>query len=145
MKTITKIMLFVIVLAVMGCFEKQHDSRIYLREGVRSDSLIDNIVTRLVTGAFSALIGEKIEITQAIMKRNDAGFLELHVNGYNRSYQTKRFRYRVEWLDKDGLLIQSKTSVWLPASAMGKSPFSLKVVAPRPGAVNFRMDTKKWE
>jgi uncharacterized protein YcfL len=141
MKTITNILILVIVFAVMGCFEQQHDSRIYLREGVRSDSLVDNIVTRPVAYAFSALIGEKIEVTQAIMKRNDAGFLELHVNGYNRSYQTKRFRYRVEWLDESGLLIQSKTSVWLPMSAMGKSPFGFKVVAPTPKATNFRMDT----
>ena len=144
MKTITNIMLFVIAVVITGCFE-QHDSRIHLREAVGSDSLIDNIVTRPVAYAFSALIGEGIEITEAVMKRNDAGFLELHVNGYNRSYKTKRFRYRVEWLDENGLLIQSKTSVWLRASAMGKSPFSLKVVAPTPKAVNFRMDTRKWE
>ena len=144
MKTITNIMLFVIAVVITGCSE-QHDSRIHLREDVKSDSLISNIVTRPVVHAFSALIGESIEITEAVTKRNDAGFLELHVNGYNRSYKTKRFRYRVEWLDEDGLLIQSKTSVWLPASAMGKSPFSLKAVAPTPKAVNFRMDTKKWE
>ena len=144
MKTITNIMLFVIVVVITGCFE-QHDSRIHLREEVRSDSLVDNIVTRPVAHAFGALIGEGIEITQAVTKRNDAGFLELHINGYNRSYQTRRFRYRVEWLDENGLLIQSKTSVWLPASAMGKSPFSLKAVASTPEAVNFRMDTKKWK
>lgn len=144
MKTITNILLFVIAVVIIGCFE-QHDSRIHLREDIRSDSLADNIVTRPVAYVFSALIGEGIEITEAITRRNDAGLLELHVNGHNRSYQTRRFRYRVEWLDEDGLLIQSKTSVWLPASAMGKSPFSLKAVAPRPEAVNFRMDTKKWE
>ncbi len=144
MKTITNILLFVIVAVVTGC-NGQRDSRIHLREEVRSDSLGNNIVTRPVAHAFSALIGEGIEVTQAVTKRNDAGFLELHVSGYNRSYKTKRFRYRVEWLDENGLLIQTKTSVWLPASAMGKSPFSLKVVAPRAEAVNFRMDTRKWE
>ncbi len=144
MKTITNILFFVVAVVITGCSE-QHDSRIHLREEVRSDSLIDNIVTRPVAHAFSALIGEGIEITEAVTKRNDAGFLELHVNGYNRSYQTRRFKYRVEWLDEDGLLIQSKTSVWLRTSAMGKSPFSFKAVAPTPKAVNFRMDTRKWE
>ena len=144
MKTITNILLLVVAVVITGCNEQQ-DSRIHLREGVRSDSLAGNIVTRPVAHAFSALIGEGIEITEAVTKRNDAGFLELHVNGHNRSFQTKRFRYRVEWLDEDGLLIQTKTSVWLRTSAMGKSPFSFKVVAPTPEAVNFRMDTKKWE
>ena len=144
MKTITRILLFVVALVLTGWVEEA-DSRIYVRDEVKSDSLVSNIVTRPVAHAFSALIGESIEIREAITMRSDAGFLELHVNGYNRSYKTKRFRYRVEWLDENGLLIQSKTSVWLPASAMGKSPFSLKVVAPTPKAVNFRMDTKKWE
>jgi len=143
MKTITNILLLGIAVMITGCHE--HDSRIHLRQEVRSDSLIDNIVTRPVAYAFSALIGEGIEITEAVTRRNNAGFLELHVNGYNRSYQTRRFKYRVEWLDEDGLLIQTKTSVWLRTSAMGKSPFSFKVVAPTPKAVNFRMDTKKWE
>ena len=143
MKTITNILLFGIAVMITGCHE--HDSRIHLRSEVKSDSLIDNIVTRPVAYAFSALIGEGIEITEAVTRRNNAGFLELHVNGYNRSYQTRRFKYRVEWLDEDGLLIQTKTSVWLRTSAMGKSPFSFKVVAPTPKAVNFRMDTKKWE
>jgi len=144
MKTITNILLFVIAVAITGCFE-QRDSRIHLREEIRSDTLGDNIVTRPVAHAFSALIGEGIEITQAVTRRNRAGFLELHINGFNRSQFTKKFKYRVEWLDENGLLIQSKTSVWLPASAMGKSPFSLKAVAPTPKAVNFRMDTRKWE
>ena len=128
---------------ITGC--REHDPRIHLRQEVRSDSLIDNIVTRPVAYAFSALIGEGIEITEAVTRRNNAGFLELHVNGYNRSYQTRRVKYRVEWLDENGLLIETKTSVWLRTSAMGKSPFSFKVVAPTPKAVNFRMDTKKWE
>lgn len=142
MKTITNILFFVITMLVIGCHE-QDDPRIHLREGIGSDTPGTNIVTRIVSHAFSALIGEDIEITEAITQRNDTGFLEVHINGYNRSYQTKRFRYKVEWLDKNGLLIQSRASVWLPALAMGKSPFSLKAVASKPEAVDFRMDTKK--
>lgn len=141
MKNLTLIFLLLTFLA-NGCYQP-YDSRIHLREEVRSDSLDDNIVTRPVAHAFSALIGEGIVINEAITRRNDAGFLELHVSGHNQSYQTKRFRYRVEWLDENGLLIETKTSVWLPMSAMGKSPFSFKVVAPRPEAVNFRIDTRK--
>jgi len=145
MKTITNILLFALALVVMSCHEQQRDPRIHLREEVRSDNLVDNIVTRPVAHAFSALFGEGIEITEAVTRRNKAGILELYVNGHNRSYKTRRFKYRVEWLDENGLLIQTKTSVWLRMSAMGKSPFSFKVVAPSPKAVNFRMDTRKWE
>ena len=127
-----------------GC-NQQKDERIHVREGVASDNLLSNIVTRPVGAAFSAIIGEGIVIDKAFTKRNDAGLLEVYVNGFNKSVGTKRFRYRVEWLDEDGQMIETKTSVWLPMSAMGKQPFSFKVVAPRPEAVNFRMDTRKWE
>jgi uncharacterized protein YcfL len=143
MKTITNILLVALVLSFAAC--DQQPSKIHIREGIRSDDLGNNIVTRPVVYAFSALIGEGIEIDEAILGRNDTGYLELNINGHNRSYSTKRFRYKIEWLDKNGLMIQTKTSTWLPASATGKSSFSLKAVAPRVEAVDFRMDTKKWE
>ena len=134
------------MLAVLFCgCSKTGDSRIHMREGVGSDTLGSNIVTRPVTHAFSALIGEGLEITEAVTRRNAAGFLELFVTGQNKSYNTKRFRYKVTWLDADGLPVETKTSTWLPMSATGKTTFSFKVVAPRTEAVDFRMDTRKWE
>ncbi len=140
-----KILLLISVIFLTGCGSKQNDSRIHVREGVASDTLGSNIVTRPVTHAFSALVGDGIEVTEAVTRRNDAGFLELYVSGVNKSYNTRRFRYRVEWLDADGLIVGTKTTTWLPMSAMGKSPFSFKVVAPRANAVDFRIDTRKWE
>ena len=137
--------LFLVFIVVGSGCHKQEDSRIHVREGVASDTLGSNIVTRPVTHAFSALVGDGIEVTEAVKRRNDAGFLELYISGVNKSYKTKRFRYRVEWLDADGLIVGTKTTTWLPQSAMGKSPFSFKVVAPRTNAVDFRMDTRKWE
>jgi uncharacterized protein YcfL len=143
MKTITSILLCGFVLMFVSCEEQA--SQVHLRSEVASDNLADNIVTRPVAYAFSALIGEGIEVNKAVMRRNNAGNLELNVDGFNHSQFIKQFKYRVEWLDKDGVVIQTKTSVWLRMSAMGKSPFSFKVVAPTPDAVNFRMDTQKWE
>lgn len=133
-----------LIVFATGC-ARQAEPRVNVREGVASDTLASNIVTRPVTHAFSALIGEGIVVNKAIVKRNESGMLEVQVDGFNQSYNTKRFRYRVEWLDENGGIIETKTSVWLPMSAMGKQPFSFKVVAPRPEAVNFRMDTRKWE
>lgn len=143
MKTITNILLVALAFTFTAC--DQQPAQIHVREGIGSDTLGSNIVTRPVAHFFSALIGEGIEIDEAILARNDTGFLELNINGHNRSYNTRRFRYRIEWLDANGLMIQTKTSTWLPASATGKSSFSLKAVAPRVEAVQFRMDTKKWE
>jgi len=143
MKTITNILLIILAFTFAAC--DRPTEKIHVREEIRSDDIASNIVTRPVAHAFSALIGEGIEIDKAVLMNNDSGFLELNINGHNRSYSTKRFRYKIEWLDANGLMIQTKTSTWLPASAMGKSSFSLKAVAPRVEAVDFRMDTKKWE
>jgi len=143
MKAITNILLVALAFTFTAC--DQPTEKIHIREEIRSDDLASNIVTRPVAYAFSALIGEGIEIDEAILMNNDSGFLELNINGHNRSYNTKRFRYKIEWLDANGLMIQTKTSTWLPASATGKSSFSLKAVAPRVEAVDFRMDTRKWE
>ena len=143
MKTITNILLAALVFTFAAC--DQQPAQIHVREGIRSDDLGNNIVTRPVMQFFSAVFGEGIEIDKAILARNDTGFLELNINGHNRSYNTKRFRYKIEWLDANGLMVQTKTSTWLPHSATGKSSFSIKAVAPRKEAVQFRMDTKKWE
>ena len=141
-KLVISLAAFIILTA--GC-NKPVEPRVNVREGVASDTLLNNYLTRPVAVAFSALIGEGIILTDVQTNKNDAGLLEVYVSGFNKSYGTKKFRYRVEWLDEKGLLIETKTSVWLPMSAMGKQPFSFKVVAPRPDAVNYRMDTRKWE
>jgi uncharacterized protein YcfL len=141
-----KLGLALTALIVLGCGSyKPHDERIHLREQIRSDTFESNIVTRPIAHAFSDLAGEGLGVTNATTRRNEAGLLELQVEGYNKSYRTKRFRYRVEWLDENNFVIDTKTSVWLPMSAMGRSPFNIKAVAPKPEAVNFKMDTRKWE
>jgi len=140
------ILCILLVFVGVGCGHKSEDPRINVRSGVGSDTPGSNVITRPIANAFSALIGEGIEINKAVMNRNDkSDLIEIFVSGYNRSPGTKRFRYRVEWLDANGLVIDTKTSVWLPMSAMGKSTFQIKAVSPRSEAVNFRMDTRKWE
>ncbi len=80
-------LLIALIVFASGC-RKPSDSRIHLREGVGSDTLGSNIVTKPVVHAFSALIGEGIEVTEAVTRKNNAGFLELYVNGHNKSYRT---------------------------------------------------------
>ena len=117
----------------------------HAREGVGSDSLGSNIITRPIQEALNAITCRGIVISNALTSRNTAGFLEVQVNGYNQSMETKRFRYRFEWLDETGRLLETKTSVWLPFSVTGNQPFSIKATAPREQATTFRMDTRRWE
>jgi len=134
-------LLCVITLWSFGC--QSQDKGVILQEGVASDTLANNIVTRPVIHAFSALIGEGLEVKQAVTRVNKDGFMELEVNGYNKSFDVRKFEYKVEWLDGSGMVIDSTTNKWLTWSAAGKSPFTIKAVAPRTTAVDFRMNTRQ--
>jgi hypothetical protein len=138
------LLLFFAAAAVLlvSCGETK-DKRINLDTGVKSDNLANNALTRPIAGAFSLLIGEGIDLRDAKVFTNDAGFMEIQVTGYNRAVYTKRFDYKVEWLDKNGVVVDSKASVWLSVSAKSRTTFSFKNVAPSKDSVDFRMNTRK--
>lgn len=138
------LLLFFALSAVLlnGCGETK-DKRVKLDSDVKSDNLENNSLTRPVYGAFSLLIGEGIDLKDVKVFTNDAGFMEIQVTGYNRAIYTKRFDYKIDWLDKNGVAVDSKASVWLPVSAKSRTTFSFKAVAPSKDAVDFRMNTRK--
>jgi uncharacterized protein YcfL len=142
-----KIFSFLLCAILIGgcCSTSSNDDRVNVHSGVKSDTLVDNYVTRPVAAAFSALVGDGIVVDKAVSKRNKSGFLEVNVLGHNNAVGTKKFRYKVEWLDASGVPIETKTSVWLPMSATARQPFAIKAVAPRVEAIDFRMDTRRWE
>lgn len=139
------ILLFaVLAILAAGC-PQQGDPRVHTRSGVGSDSVVSNVVTRPIQQALDAVTGRGIVVADVSTSRNESGFLVVQVNGYNQSMDTKRFRYRFEWLDESGNLLETKTSVWLSFSVTGNQPFNIRAIAPRTEAVTFRMDTRKWE
>lgn len=140
------LMLIATMVLVLGCDNnKQQDPRIKAQEGVASDTLASNIVTRPIAHVYSAITGERITFTNTSMRRNNGGFLEVQVKGYNNSYNTERFQYKIKWLDAEGFEIDSKTNVWQNKSASAKSEFTITVAATNPDAADFRMDTRDQE
>jgi uncharacterized protein YcfL len=126
-----------------GCASKPVDERINVDQGVGSDTLTDNIITRPFAYVISALLGHGIEITEVIENRTPEGYLDVQMRGYNKAHGIKRFDYRVEWLDANGMVIPTKTSVWIPVSAMGKSEVTFRFIAPNKDVVDFRLNTRK--
>jgi hypothetical protein len=141
MKIILSILLAAGVFCLVGCDEPV-DSRINMDDEVRSDTIFSNYVTRPVGNAFSGLAGHGIDIKNVATRTTDAGFMEVYVQGYNRSPSVKRFQYKVDWLDSQNLVIENITSTWLPVSAKGKAAFQFKAVAPTRKAVDFRINTR---
>jgi len=141
MRLMLNTLLLVAAVGVWGC--QQEDKRVIMTEDVKSDNALVNIVTKPVIHAFSWVIGEGVEIDRAVTYVNKDGFLQLEIAGHNRAFNPIRYEYKVEWLDKDGIVIDTTTSKWLLTSAAAKAPFAIKAVAPRTTAVNFRMNTRK--
>ena len=143
MKAAVGCALAVIGLAMLGCGRPSQDPRVHVAGGVGSDTAADNIILRPLGQAFSALLGEGIEVYETTLRRTPEGFLEVQVRGYNRAHHLRRFDYRVEWQDADGMVIPSKTAVWQHKSVQPKSNFTIRSIAPRTDAVDFRMNTRK--
>ena len=141
MRLMLNTLLFVVAIGLWGC--KQEDKRVSMAADVKSDNAAVNIVTKPVIYAFSWVIGEGVEIDRAVTYVNKDGFLQLDIAGHNRAFNPIRYEYKVEWLDKDGIVIDTTTSKWLTWSAAAKAPFAIKAVAPRTTAVDFRMNTRK--
>ena len=137
------LMLITMMFLLFGCGKSQkQDSRVKVQEGVASDTLGSNIVTKPLAHIYSAITGERIEFRDAALRRNSADILELQVEFYNRSYNTERFQYKVEWLDADGFTINSKTNIWNNTSVAGKSSGVITAFAPNANAVDFKMNTR---
>ena len=132
----------IVVLVLGGCSSKKSDERINMGKGVGSHTLTDNIITRPFAYVISALLGEGVEITEVIEAKTPEGYLDVQMKGYNKAHGIKRFDYRVEWLDSNGMVIPTKTSVWIPVSAMGKSEVTFRFISPRKEAVDFRINTR---
>lgn len=133
------------MLVIGGCCpcKTTADSRVNLSTNVGSDNLESNIITRPIFAAFSWLIGEGIDLTDVKVVRNADGFQEIQVKGYNRAFSTKRFDYRIEWFDANGMIVPSKTTVWQPMSVPSKSDFAIISIAPNKEVSDFKMNTRK--
>lgn len=141
MRLMLNMLLVVAALSWIGC--AQQNNKVIMAEDVKSDDLGTNIVTKPIIHAFSWIIGEGVEIDRAVTYTNKDGFMQLEVAGHNRAFNPIRFEYKVEWLDKSGMVIDSATNKWLLTSAPAKAPFAIHAIAPRTGAVDFRMNTRK--
>ncbi len=131
------------ILFLNACQKEYKDERVNVTYDVKSDNVVNNWFTRPFAGAYSLLAGEGIDVKDVKTMTNEAGFLEVQVTGFNRAVYTKRFDYKVDWLDKNGVVVDAKSSVWTTVSVKSRTTFSYKTVAPAKDVVDFRMNTRK--
>ncbi len=125
-----------------GCHPGSNDARVSTPKGVQSDTLGSNVITRPVGDFVNFLVGKGIEITNVIDRRTQDNLLQVQVSGVNHSTKRKIIDYRTEWLDKDGILVDSAMTRWESQSVMPKGTFSIVAIAPHPRVTDFRMNTR---
>jgi uncharacterized protein YcfL len=130
-----------VIICVAGCYQ-QHDQDVKLQSQVRSDSLDNNIITRPIGEAVSFLIGQGIKVENIKEVRTAEGFLQVQVSGRNESAFKKVFEYRPEWMDTNGIIIDSIMSKWMTKSVPANSDFSIRVISPSPNAADYRINTR---
>jgi len=143
MKKIFLMLLFVLSAVILvGCNEPA-DKRVNLTSGVKSSTLADNVLTRPVYGAFTLLAGYGIDLKDVKVFKNEAGFMEIQVTCYNHAVYKKRFDYKVDWLDNNGMAVDSKASVWRTVSAKSRTIVNFTVIAPTKDVTDYRMNTRE--
>lgn len=118
MKKFSAFCAFVLLLA--GCATKDTpiDSRLEMDDTtVGFLQLEDKIASRTSSGGITQ--------AQAIFK--------------NTSSRDKEIVYKIDWFDKDGLMIDSINSKWKRALVQGSRNFVVKAVSPSDKAVDFKI------
>ncbi len=138
----TMIFVLSIMLIMTGCHKASSDARVKVPSQVASDTLTDNIIMRPIGTFVSVMIGEGIEVTDVKDRTTDDGLMEIQVRGTNHSKLRKLFDYRVEWMDIDGMAVESVMTKWLTQSAMPKAEFSFKAIAPNKRAADYRINMR---
>lgn len=67
------------------------------------------------------------------------GLLKIQVEILNRRNSRQQVDYRFEWVDSDGMVVDTPMSRWTQISLAGKESVWITGVAPTPRTVDFRL------
>lgn len=81
---------------------------------------------------------QRVQVTQLIVRRNEANLLEIQATLQNLGYRTLPLESRVDWFDGQGLKQESLTGAWRSFSVSGHAEYHLKVTAPNEQTTDFR-------
>jgi len=84
-------------------------------------------------------IEREIQIKDVKKRVLENGLTQVQISGVNDTDKYMKFRYRVEWEDKDGFEVPSISSNWAYFPAHKKSQFKINVVAPNTKATEYQI------
>jgi len=90
-------------------------------------------------------LGNKLYVTDVRCAKGTSDYLTFQANVVNNTDSELRVQWKVQWLDSDGLEIDSLVSSW---NAVAIQPYDLKGLkgtAPRPSAADMRFYVREME
>ena len=78
-----------------------------------------------------------LQVVSVGLTNPPGAFLKIQVNVQNRTQSPLRFRYRIEWFDKDGAPLPLDGGVFIPWMLLPRESSSIAATAPAPAAVDF--------
>jgi len=91
---------------------------------------------RLLTDAGLDVRARVVGVNQA---QTAGGLLKVQVEVMNESRFQKRFNYRFEWFDADGMQVVTPATTLIPVVIEGKESKFISSVAPNPSCQDFRL------
>ncbi len=123
-KSVKTMMIGVASAVLAGCVSTPmppQDTRVTVAEDVRRD----------------------LYVTDVRCSKGNGEFYVFQANVVNNSRQELALEYKVQWLDRDGIAIDSIVSGWQKASVAAKDIRGLKATAPRRDAADMRFYVRR--
>lgn len=80
-----------------------------------------------------------ISINQITTNLQADGLKRVQVRGVSHAESYMKLKYKVEWLDRMGIVIPSVMSNWIEFPVHQRAEFRFKMISPNPSANDFRI------
>ncbi len=102
---------------------------------------VDNVkMKNVVRDGYARDYAKVLEIRQATAPGD---FLKIQVEVQNNNLRPGNIDYKFEWLDEQGMIINTPTSTWKTMQILKGETKSLDAVAPTPMAKDFRLKLER--
>lgn len=84
-------------------------------------------------------LDRKVRIIGINEATNPNGLLRINVEVLNLRRSLQPFNYRIDWLDPNGMPVETAGAAWIHREILGKETLNLTATAPNPAAKDFRI------
>jgi uncharacterized protein YcfL len=107
-------------------------------------TVVDSYPNTRVT-ANSKMLAKRLEVSEYNARKINE-LIQAQITVLNITRKNLQFEYRFEWKDKDGIIIDTPLTTWIPFSLAAKERSTLKAMAPSSKAEDFVLTVRfSWK